>query len=95
MRNNPYLVNLIMFACLDVIHIFSLFYFFGNMASTIIFVVGIIFASGCVGFWTRLFVEHNNKKKAIDEFNKAIIEVSAKIKEEELLEELKKNLYEE
>lgn len=93
MRNNPYLVNLITFACFDIIFTFLLFYLFGDMASTIIFVVGIILASGCVGFWTRLFVEYNNKKKAIDEFNKAMIELGAKIKEEEL-EELKKNLFE-
>lgn len=94
MRNNPYLVNLIMFACFDALYTFLLFYFFGNMASTIIFVVGIILASGCVGFWTRLLVEHNNKKKAIDEFNKAMQELGEKIKEEEL-EEIKKNLFEE
>ena len=94
MRSNPYLVNLIMFACYDIIFTFLLFYSFGDMASTIIFVVGIILASGCVGFWARLFVEHNNKKKAIDEFNKAMQELGEKIKEEEL-EEIKKNLFEE
>ena len=93
MRNNPYLVNLAMFACFDVIFTFLLFYFFGNMTSTIIFIVGIILASGCVGFWARLFVEYNNKKKAIDEFNKAMIELGKKIEKEEL-EELKKNLFE-
>ena len=42
MRSNPYLVNLIMFACYDIIFTFLLFYSFGDMASTIIFVVGII-----------------------------------------------------
>lgn len=93
MRNNPYLVNLIMFVCFDFIFTFLLFYYFGNMASTIIFVVGIILASGCVGFWARLFVEHNNKKKAIEEFNKAMQELGAKIKEEEL-KEIKKSLWE-
>jgi uncharacterized membrane protein YraQ (UPF0718 family) len=94
MRNNPYLVNLILFACFDIIFTFLLFHLFGDIVSTIIYVVGIILASGCVGFWTRLFVEHNNKKKAVDEFNKAMQELGEKIKEEEL-EEIKKNLFEE
>jgi uncharacterized membrane protein YraQ (UPF0718 family) len=82
-----------MFACFDFIFTFLLFHLFGDMASTIIFVVGIILASGCVGFWTRLFVEHNNKKKFVDEFNKAMQELGEKIKEEEL-EEIKKSLFE-
>jgi hypothetical protein len=63
------------------------------MASTIIFLVGIILASGCVGFWARLFVEYNNKKKAIDEFNKAMKELGEMLKKEEI-EEIKKNLWE-
>lgn len=83
-----------MFVCFDFIYTFLLFYFFGNMASTIIFLVGIILASGCVGFWARLFVEYNKKKKAIDEFNKAMKELG-KIIEKEKLEEMKNNLYEE
>ena len=93
--SNPYIEYLITYLCFEVFFVFMLFYTYGDVSSTIIFLICNMLACGVIGFHIRLIIEFEKKRKFCDEFNKAMIELGDKIKLEEELEEIKKNLYEE
>ena len=62
---------------------------------TIIFLICNMLACGTIGFHIRLIIEFEKKRKFCDEFNKAMKEIGEMIENEEKLEEMKNNLYEE
>lgn len=92
---NPHIENLIFYLCFEVFFVFMLFYTYGDIALTIIFLISNMLACGVIGFHIRLAIEFEKKRKFCDEFNKAMEELGKMIEKEEELEEAKKNLYEE
>jgi hypothetical protein len=91
---NPHIEYLIFYLCFEVFFVFMLFYTYGDVSSTIIFLICNMLACGVIGFHIRLIIEFEKKRKFCDEFNKAMEELGKMIEREEI-EEAKNNLYEE
>lgn len=92
--SNHYIFNTVISFCFELIFLFMLFNTYGDVTSTIIFLICNMLACGAIGFYIKCAIEFEKKRKFCDEFNKAMKELGEMIEKEEL-EEMKNNLYEE
>lgn len=94
MKSNPYVLKVLLFVVLGVLYTIVCFYNLNSVFSTVVLSIANALSWCGVGFTIYCAVDYAKKRKAVENFNKAMEELGKMIEKEEL-EEMKKNLYEE